>query len=99
MQNETKAERPAGPWLQAFQQTRGVLERGIAFPAEHAGDFFLARFSFHFLEPREGATASHFLRDHKMRARRRSDLRQMRDAKHLMIGREFPHLFTDSVRN
>jgi len=43
------------------------------------------------------ASASHFLRHDKLRRRRGRDLRQMRDAKHLMFLRQRAHLRADRV--
>ena len=72
-------------------------ERGFAFAAEHACDFFLARFARHFCQARMRPPLHHFLRHDELRRRSRGHLRQVRDAKHLMIGGQLPHLFAHRI--
>ena len=88
-----------GRQIALFQQARGELERRFAFAAEHPRDFFLARFSGDFAQIGKRAAARDFLCHNEMRRRRRSDLRQVRDANHLMIAPQRLHLRADSMRD
>ena len=74
-------------------------ERGFAFASEHPRDLFLARLAFHFAQVGEGAAPRHLFGDHKLGRRRCCDLRQMRDAQHLMARGQRTHLRPDRMRN
>ena len=74
-------------------------ERGFAFSTEHPRDFLLACLAFHFAQLRESAAPRHLFCDHKLGRRRGCDLRQMRDAQHLMSGAERAHLRPDRIGN
>jgi hypothetical protein len=45
------------------------------------------------------STVRHILGHNKMRGRSRGHLRQVRNAEHLMVAREFSHFGADGVRN
>src|SRR6516162_4627625 len=67
----------------SFQQRLGMFARSVTLTAEHSRHFCDARL---FVEQRDVGNRPavlHLLAHHVMRVRRRRDLRQMRDAKHL----------------
>ena len=99
--------RPTGTRLQRnrrrstllFQQTRCEFKRRFAFPAKHPRDFFLARFAGDFMQIGKCAATRNVFRHDKVRRSGRGDLRQMRDADHLMITPQHLHLGANRVRD
>ncbi len=79
--------RPSGRLYSLFQQARGMPQRGLGLPAEHPRNFFVRALPGDFAEPRMRPAACNFLRHNEMCGGRRRHLRQMRNAKHLMLAR------------
>ncbi len=72
-------------------------EGGVGFAAEHAGDFFDAGLVRHFHEIGDGAVGGEAFADDVLRGGGGGDLREVRDAEHLMAFAKGTHFRGDGV--
>jgi hypothetical protein len=82
-----------------FEHPLGQSHRLITLTAQHPGDFFLSRFAFDVVQVCESAAAFNFFGHDKLRIGRRRHLRQVCDAKHLVLSAQLTHPRADSMRN